>query len=185
MTEQEDANRKLAATLLSHYGDNDHQGILGCLTENCLFKIGAGESEGVVPYHGIHQGHAQIAGYLRKRQSNMQRNKCELTPPGGGSEPTPAPGEPSSVPSQERAHPRVPLHKKLLVHGDTVVAIGHLVDHFDDGSHLHESDFVIVFRIDEKQRKIRSFEYFVDTAAIMQAWNGRSEHPGRRPNHPR
>jgi ketosteroid isomerase-like protein len=158
MTEQEHKNRALAHSLLEHYQRNDHAGLLRLLTENCEFRIGAGKSQGVVPYHGVHVGHDQITGYLQKRRQHSARDDCILEPPGGAPKPAPQP---------QRQGSRV---EQLLVHGDTVVAIGHLADRFSDGRHMHDSDFVLVFRIDEKQEKIKSFQYFFDTAGAMEAW---------------
>jgi hypothetical protein len=41
---------------------------------------------------------------------------------------------------------------------------------------MHDSEFVLVFRIDPSSKKICSFHYFVDTAAILRAWEHRGRH---------
>lgn len=165
MTEQERKNRSLAEGLLEHYQRNDHAGLLGLLTADCEFRIGAGKSQGVVPYHGTHKGHGEITNYLHKRRQNSMRrnNECIRTPLGG--QPPAAPPGAGSTGSTQPA--------EFLVHGDTVVAIGHLTDRFPDGSQMHDSDFVLVFRVDEGQGKIRFFQYFFDTAGAMEAWRSR------------
>jgi len=166
MTEQERKNRALAAKLLEHYERNDHAGLLGLVTADCEFRIGAGKSQGIVPYHGTHVGHDQITAYLQKRRQHSTRasNDCILEPLGPPSTPPPPP--PPHDPDPARA-------AQFLVHGDTVVTIGHLTDKFPDSTPMHDSDFVLVFRIDEKQGKIRFFQYFFDTAGAMEAWRHR------------
>ena len=163
MTDREHRNRELAADLLDRYAHNDHGGILSLLTEDCVFNIGAGKSEGIVPYHGVHTGHEKIAGYLRKRHTNSRRDECIIK------RPTPA-GTQSLPQSGEKAESARPRQDEFLVHRNTVVAIGRLRDQFADGSHMHESDFVLVLKIDEEQDKISSFHYFLDTAAVAEAW---------------
>lgn len=169
MTEQERKNRALAAKLLEHYQRNDHTGLLDLVTADCEFRIGAGKSQGVVPYHGTHVGHDQITAYLHKRRQHSIRdnNDCILEPLG-----------PTSPPPHPVDHPDEPARAaQFLVQGDTVVTIGHLADKFSDGSPMHDSDFVLVFRIDEKQGKIRFFQYFFDTASVMEAWRSRYSAP--------
>lgn len=162
MAEQEPKSISLARRLLEHYQRDDHAGLVGLLTPDCEFRIGAGKSQGVVPYHGTHKGHDEIKAYLHKRRQHSSRrnNECIREPLGGQ-----ASGSP-----QESASARP---TEFLAHGDTVVAIGHLTDRFADGSHMHDSDFVLVFRVDEKQEKIRFFQYFFDTAGAMEAWQRR------------
>jgi ketosteroid isomerase-like protein len=165
---QERKNLALAKSLLEHYQKNDHVGLLGLLTTDCEFRIGAGKSQAIVPYHGKHVGHQAITGYLQKRhQNSMRRNdECIREPLGG----QPAPQAPDASESAQAA--------EFFAHGDTVVAMGHLTDRFHDGSHMHDSDYVLVFRIDEKQAKIRFFQYFFDTAGAMEAWRERkSQNP--------
>lgn len=168
MTEQERKNRALAAKLLEHYQRNDHTGLLDLVTADCEFRIGAGKSQGVVPYHGTHVGHDQITAYLHKRRQNSMRdnNDCILEPLG------PASGQTHAEDQSEPARAA-----QFLVQGDTVVTIGHLADKFSDGSPMHDHDFVLVFRIDEKQGKIRFFQYFFDTAGVMEAWRNRYSAP--------
>ncbi|MGA9867237.1 MAG: hypothetical protein WBQ75_12460 [Acetobacteraceae bacterium] len=165
MTEQERKNRSLAESLLKHYQGNEHAGLLGLLTADCEFRIGVGKSQGIVPYHGSHKGHEDITNYLHKRRQNSMRNnnECIRVPLGG----QPSPTQPSGDSAGSTQRP------EFLVHGDTVVAIGRLTDRFQDGSLMHESDFVLVFRIDEGQGKIRFFQYFFDTAGAMEAWRNR------------
>ena len=50
LTDQELANRKLAANLLDRYKHNDHDGILALVTEDCVFTIGAGKSRMCLKY---------------------------------------------------------------------------------------------------------------------------------------
>lgn len=178
MTEQETRNRKLAASLLTHYARNDHAGMRHLLTDDCEFRIGVGKSEGIVPYHGRHVGHDEIGAYLQKRRQHSMRDECILSPPGqnpaprggGGTEPEPATGTPDAGRQHDgESHPV----ERFLVHGDTVVAIGHLKDKFANSDPMHDTDFVLVFRIDETQGKICFFQYFFDTAAAVHAWRGK------------
>jgi ketosteroid isomerase-like protein len=175
LTDQELANRKLAANLLDRYKHNDHDGILALVTEDCVFTIGAGKSQGVVPYHGEHAGHEKIAGYLRKRRTYSDRDECLIKPPVSGA---PSPESPPSQNDTDKhaTSPTIPLHERLIVQANVVVAIGRLRDRFADGTHMHETDFVIVFQIDEPQQKISSFQYFLDTEAVADAWRHKSHH---------
>ncbi len=151
MTRQEEANRSLAAKLLQYYSSNDHKNLLTMLTDDCVFKIGDGKSVGTVPYHGTFTGPKEIGGYLATRQQNTVRSRCEIARPGNKPPPQFDPQE-------------------LLVSGDTVVALGSLTDTFKDGRPMHDTDFALVFHIDEKQQKVRLFRYFLDTAAAVAAW---------------
>jgi ketosteroid isomerase-like protein len=164
MTDEE--KRHLVLNLLEHYRHDDHKGLLGLLTDNCEFRIGAGHSQGVVPYHGRHVGHDQISGYLQKRRQHSTRNNndCILRPPGK-----------EAAPVGGTEHPQASRGgmDQFVVQGDTVVVLGHLTDKFADGNHMHKSDFALVFHIDEEQRKIRYFQYFFDTEAAAKAWRNR------------
>jgi hypothetical protein len=164
MTDEE--KRHLALSLLECYRQDDHKGLLGLLTDDCEFRIGAGHSQGVVPYHGRHVGQEQISGYLQKRRHHSARNNndCILTPPGKKGAP---------VVGSEHSPARQGGMDQFVVQGDTVVALGHLTDKFADGNYMHKSDFALVFHIDEEQRKIRYFQYFFDTEAAAKAWRNR------------
>jgi len=170
-----DELKKLAMELLDHYTNGRNDELIGLLTKDCEFRIGAGASAGIVPYHGVHQGHEQIRDYLTKRSHNSKRppkamggNNCALRRPGTPAPEVDAPAPGSSTPG---SHGRRQDH--LLVDDDIVVAFGRLQDQFRDGSHMHETDFVLLFGIDQEQRKIRFFYYFLDTAAAMAAWHQR------------
>jgi ketosteroid isomerase-like protein len=173
LTEQEFANRKLAASLLDRYAHNDHDGILALVTEDCVFTIGAGKSQGIVPYHGEHTGHEKIAGYLRKRRTHSDRDECLIKPPGVAT----TPATPSQNETERHAtSAKTPLHERMIVQGNVVVAIGRLRDKFADGSHMHETDFAIVFQVDESQQKISNFQYFFDTEGAADAWRRKGHH---------
>jgi ketosteroid isomerase-like protein len=178
LTDQEHANRKLAASLLDRYKHNDHEGILALVTEDCVFTIGAGKSQGIVPYHGQHTGHEKIAGYLRKRHTHSDRDECLIKPPQSNATAPKSPPGQNDIDGHAAAHD-LPLHERLIVQGNVVVAIGRLRDKFADGNHMHESDFAIVFQIDESQQKISSFQYFLDTEAVADAWRRKSHHATR------
>ena len=167
LTEQEHRNRRLAAELLSRYQHNDHDGILGLLTDDCVFNIGAGKSQGIVPYHGVHDGHEKISGYLRKRRANVNRDECLIKPAASGA--TPHQEQSDGSDTQWNAS-NMPTHERLVVYGSVVVAIGHLKDSFNDGKPMHETDFAIVFQIDQEQNKIRGFHYILDSEGVADAW---------------
>ena len=164
MTDSAYDNRKLAADLLERYGKNDIAGILDLCTENCTFVIGAGKSNGVVPYHGTHKGHNHIHSYLLKRRAASTRDWCDIPPPGQPSAP---------VKGAKPAPHKEPQHERLIAHGNIVVAIGRLRDSFADGESMLETDFVIVFEVDEAKKKISSFKYFFDTEGAAKAWRKR------------
>jgi ketosteroid isomerase-like protein len=173
MTEQERNNRKLGAKLLECYAKNDHDGIIDLVTSDCVFMIGAGKSQGVVPYHGMHTGHEKIRGYLRKRHANSTRDECLIKPQAQPAAASPkAPDEPDEQSDQQK----LPLHERFIVQGNVVVAIGRLKDKFADGRDMHETDFVIVFHVDEEQEKISSFQYFFDTEGAAHAWRKSGRH---------
>jgi ketosteroid isomerase-like protein len=160
VSKRKQTNRQLVSDLLNHYGRNDHDGIINLVTEECEFKIGVGASQGIVPYHGTHTGHDEIRGYLAKRASNSMRNACTIRSPKSSSTPSHSPVGPTGRHTPD----------DLIAHGDVVIAIGHLTDHFSDGKPMHDSDFVIVVQIDENKNKVRKFHFFVDTAAVAEAW---------------
>jgi hypothetical protein len=171
MTTQEHDNRKLAAELLDCYARNDHDGIIGLVTDDCEFVIGAGKSQGIVPYHGLHVGHEEIRGYLRKRRANSMRDECIIKPQGQAA-PPPAPSADAPAKPAE-----VPMHDRFIAQGNVVVAIGSLKDKFADGQDMHATDFVIVFYIDETQKKVSGFHYFFDTEGAATAWRKKAGHP--------
>lgn len=173
LNEQEIKNRKLAADLLAQYAHNDHDGILKLVTDDCVFTIGGSKSGSPVPYHGIHQGHEKIAGYLRKRRANSNRDECLIKHPTSGA--TPEPSRPHDTETSSDAR-RMPMHERFIVQDNVVVAMGTLKDSFADGKPMHTSDFVIVFRIDQEQNKISSFQYFFDTESVADAWRRREAH---------
>lgn len=174
LTDQEISNRKLAAELLEHYRHNNHDGILALVTEDCVFTIGAGRSEGVVPYHGTHIGHERIGGYLRKRHTYSHREECLIKPP---TSEVPPQSSASADEADHRPHAaQIPLHERLIVQENVVVAIGNLTDKFADGKPMHKTDFVIVFQIDQSQQKISRFQYFFDTESAADAWRKRHHH---------
>src|SRR5437588_8763159 len=73
---QEIKNLTLVAEFYNFHENRDDQGLLGTLTEDCDYVIGAGASEGSVPYHGIYHGKAQIAAYLATKRKLTIRPFC-------------------------------------------------------------------------------------------------------------
>jgi ketosteroid isomerase-like protein len=173
MTPQETDNCKLAAKLLECYEGNDHDGLIDLVTKDCVFMIG-GKTTGPVPYHGTHIGHDQVRSYLLKRRANSMRMRddCMIRPPTQASAPAPdtekvgAPMDPD----------KVPKHERFIAQGNVVIALGHLKNKFADGKPMHHSDFVLVFKVNEAEKKISSFQYFFDTEGAAEAWrkDGRS-----------
>jgi hypothetical protein len=161
MTQTEANNRKLAMDLINHFRGRNPLEMLHMLTEKCEFHIGSARAQGIVPWYGVHKGHEQIKAYLNKRAQYLARpnDNCGFEGPQRGHQEATAPRNGQKVDHDE---------EKLLVDGDTVVAIGHLTDHFKDGEKMHSTAFVLVFQIEGD--KIKKFQYFHDTDAVVQAW---------------
>lgn len=156
MTPQEQANRALAGKFWHYTAIGDRQNLLDLLTDDCVFKIGVGRSEGIVPYHGTYTGRTEITSYLDKARSNRLRPACRHEPL--------VPGE-TAKPFEQGDSP-----DGLLVQGNTVVGKGVIHDLFPDKNEMHESDFMLIVRVDEQQQKVNYFQMFFDTAAVAFAW---------------
>lgn len=155
MPTQEDLNRDLAARFWRCHAKGDRQGYLDTLTDDCVFKIGVGKSEGVVPFHGTYRGKSNIETWLDSIRQHRIREYCEDVP------------VPPNSPNPASHDPRP---DKLLVGPGMVAGIGTIRDQFKDGTKMLTSDFVLLLHIDEKQQKIKEVQFFQDTAASMVAW---------------
>lgn len=170
MTHEERANREVAMRMLEHLGKNNSAGILGMLADKCEFHVGSERTRGIVPWHGVHVGHDEIHTYLNKRKQYLHRDNCGFGMPERGEQER-----------SERGDGKGGDIERLIVDGDTVVAIGRLIDSFrgesgKPSSHMYTSDFVLVFQI--VGGKIKKFQYFHDTDAVVQAWL--NKYPGGR-----
>jgi hypothetical protein len=156
MTPQEQANRDLAGKFWHYTAIGDRTRLLGILTDDCVFKIGVGQSEKIVPYHGTFTGLAEIGTYLDKARADRLREECKHD--------SLVPGE-TAKSFKHQADP-----DGLMVHGNSVVGMGVIHDLFADRTEMHTSDFILILRIDEQQQKVNFFQIFFDTAAVAFAW---------------
>lgn len=140
-TPQEDKNVKLVGNFYNFHEAKDNQGLLGTLTEDCYYVIGAGASESTVPYHGIYHGKAQILAYLLKKQSFSVRPFCGMRT------------------SLLVDGPFVVIFGRV----EDQFATSRL--------RIHWCPFVQFFVVDETQNLISRMEYYVDTAATAMAWD--------------
>lgn len=139
-TPQEDKNLELIANLYHLHDAKQDDKILDLLTDDCVYRIGIGDSEGMVPYHGTYQGKAAIAGYYNTRRSLTVRPFC------GFIIPVLADG------------PWVICYGRFEDHFKTT------------RFRVLQSLFLQVWLVDEEQNKVARMDYFADTAAAKTSW---------------
>jgi ketosteroid isomerase-like protein len=139
-TPQEVKNLELVALFYEYHENKRDEDLLGLLTDDCVYVIGAGASEGTVPYHGLYRGKDQIAAYLEKKRSFTVRPFCGF-----------------------RTNSLVdgPFVVCIGVVEDEFRTSRYRV---------HRCPFLQFFVVDEELNKISRMEYFVDTAATAAAW---------------
>jgi hypothetical protein len=137
---QEDINLQLIAQIYQFHEAKQIDQILNLLTDDCVFHIGIGDSEGAVPYHGTYQGKAAIAGYYGVRQSLTVRPFCGFILPVLADGPW--------VICYGRVEDQFKTSRLRVV----------------------QSLYVQFWLVDEEQNKVIQMDYFVDTAAAKTSW---------------
>ena len=153
MTPQEQKNRQLVADFWHYTATGQPDKVITLLADDCVFKIGVGKSERVVPYHGVYQGLEEIKTYLKKSRKGRFRAECDVRPL--------VPDE-TPKPMKQEASP-----EGLLVQGNTVVGLAAIVELFPDRAPMDRCDAILLLKVDEDSGKIQFFQLFLDTAAPM------------------
>src|SRR5690349_12046065 len=139
-TPEEINNLKLVAEFYNFHENKDDEGLLGLLSDDCVYVIAAGASEATVPYHGVYNGKAEIAAYLAKKRSFTVRPLCGFRT--------------SAL-----------VDGPFVVCIGTVED-----EFAKSRYRVHRCPFLQFFVVDEEQNKISRMEYFLDTAATAAAW---------------
>ena len=151
MATQDETNRDLAVSFWTSFTNRDRQAYSSLITDDCVLKIGIGGSEGTVPYHGTFSGRAQIDTWLDTVGATRKRVSCKQDPTGAD----------------------IPVAANLMSGPGIVCGTGTVVDQFVDGTPMCTSEFALVLHIDEQQNKIKGVQWFMDTAAVLLAWQAR------------
>ena len=139
-TPQEEKNRELIALIYKYHAAEQDEQLLDLLTDDCVYVIGAGDSETTVPYHGRYEGKEQIAAYLAQKRRLMVRPFCGLLG-------------------------QVILDGPWVVCMGTIED-----QFKASRFRIVRCPFLQVWAVDEVQNKVFLMEYFIDTAAVKSAW---------------